>query len=422
MPQPPVSAIPLLAQVQTPTGAVWYVPQARRHGDFLVQRRYVGDGNRKYSGGGKEGLLHIYRERAIPQFVPYLNPDAVQAAGLNMTAIMKWNAAHPGQIFSHPTYAPLCLRWEANTHGYTVTAPQQSTLQADEVPFIPYTCWLTGTTYYQLDADAEQQTVATLRARAGLLLHEREIGLEGTWPGWYVTNIGLVSEVLAEIGQEVAVTCNQLYYGVWVYPDEPGAMHWLSLHPIAEEALAVFQCLPESNCQVQKNMTMTAMWGYGVGWPGRKLVWNSLNEKFMPFEFGIALWQNKAVPYPSLAAPRQLLTCEVAEMEVPLPERIPTLGEIINAARPSRWQLTQGLGWTLEKLLHLEYHPWELTLMEVKQLAGKLEVEEKELAASLWHELQAWESKAKRERSIVANKPLAALRETSSVDLTKKER
>ncbi|MDO7884239.1 hypothetical protein [Hymenobacter cheonanensis] len=402
--------------MQTPTGAIWYVPQARRHGDFLVQRRYVGDGNRTYSGGSKEGLLYSYRERATPLLVPYLNPDAVQAAGLDMTAIMNWNAAHPEQIFSHPTYAPLCLRWEANTHGYTVTAPQQSTLQPDEVPFIPYTCWLTGTTYYQVDTAADQQIITALRARAGLLLHEREVGLEGTWPGWYVIDIGLAGEVLAEIGQRVAVSCNQLYYGVWIYPEEPGVMHWLSLHPIAEEALAVFQCLPESNWQVQKSITMTAMWGYGLGWPGREPVWNQLNEKCIPFEYGIALWQNKAVPYPSPVAPRQLLAYEVAEMEVPLTERIPTLREIINAARPSRWQLTQGLGWTLAKLLHLEYHPWELTLMEVKQLARKLEVEEKELTTSLWHELQAWESEAKRERNTAANKALAAVKETSSVD------
>ncbi|MFD1874289.1 hypothetical protein [Hymenobacter bucti] len=346
--------------------------------------------------------------------MPYLNPNAVQAAGLDITAIMNWSAAHPGQIFSHPTYASLCLRWENNTHGYTVTAPPLVPLQADEVPFIPYTCWLTGTTYYQLDAAAEEQIFAVLRARAGLLLHGQEIGLEGTWPGWYVTDISLASEVLAELGQQVAVTCNQLYYGVWIYPAEPGFMHWLSLHPMAEEALGVFQCLPESNWQVQKSRTMTAMWGYGVSWPGREPVWDQLGEKYISFEYGTTLWQNKAVPYPSLPFTRQLLSFEVAEMEAPLTERIPTLKEIIDAAKPSRWQLTQGLGWTLEKLLQLERHPWELTLAEIKQLASKLEVEEKGLVASLWHELQAWESAVEQQRKTNANKALAEVREALS--------
>jgi hypothetical protein len=411
MPQPPVSAIPVLAQVQTPTGAIWYVPQARRHGDFLVQRRYVGSGNRTYSGAGQKGPLHIYRERTTPLLVPYLNPDAVQAAGLDITAIISWNAAHPGQIFSHPTYASLCLRWENNTHGYTVTAPPPDPLQADEVPFIPYTCWLTGATYYQLDAAAKEQVFNALRARAGLLLHEQEIGLEGSWPGWYVTDIGLASEVLAEVGQQVAVSCNQLYYGVWIYPDEPGFMHWLSLHPVAEEALAVFQCLPESNWQVQESTTMTAMWGYGVSWPGREPVWGQVDEKYIPFEYGFNLWQNKVAPYPSLAVTRQLFSFEVAEMEIPLTERIPTLREIIEAAKPSRWQLTQGLGWTLEKLLHLEDHPWELNLAEIKQLASKLEVEETGLVANLWHELQAWESEVNQQRKLNANKALAEMRD-----------
>jgi len=413
IPQLPVAVTPILAQVQTPTGGIWYVPQARRHGDFVVQRRYEGSGGYIYSGAGQEGPLHAYREQTTPLLVPYLNPDAVQAAGLDMKAIMNWNAAHPGQIFSHPTYAPLCLRWEANTHGYTVTAQQQNPLSVDAVPFTPYTCWLTGVTYYQLDA-AERQTIAALRARAGLLHHEREIGLEGTWSGWYVTDISSAGEVLAEIGRQVAVTCNQLYYGVWVYPDAPGFMHWLSVHSTAEEALVVYQSLPEKSSELQEGST--AMWGYGIGWPGREPEWTPAGEKQIALEYAVALWQSKAVPYPSPTLPRPVLACEVAEMEAPLVERIPTLKEIINAARPSRWQLTQGLGWSSEKLLHLECHPWELTLAEVKQLASMLEVEEKELITSLWHELQAWESEVKRGRGVAAYKALAKARETASVD------
>jgi hypothetical protein len=413
IPQLPVAVTPVLAQVQTPTGGIWYVPQARRHGDFVVQRRYEGSGGYIYSGAGQEGPLHAYRERTTPLLVPYLNPHAVQAAGLDMKAIMKWNAAHPGQIFSHPTYAPLCLRWEANMHGYAVKAQQQSPLSVDAVPFTPYTCWLTGVTYYQLDTNAEAQIVTALRARAGLLNHEREIGLEGTWSGWYVTDISSAGEVLAEIGQQVAVTYNQLYYGVWVYPDAPGFMHWLNVHSTAEEALVDYQSLPERSSQLQEGSK--AMWGYGVGWPGREPEWSSVGEKQIALEYAIALWQNKVIPYPSPIPPRQLLAYEMAEMEAPLVERIPTLKEIINAARPSRWQLSQGLGWSPEKLLHLERHPWELTLAEVKQLAGKLEVEEKKLMASLWHELQAWESEVKRGRSIAADKALVEVIETASI-------
>ena len=187
-------APPILAEVLTPAGEVWYVPRAQRHGTFLVQRRYVGAGPYCYTGNADEGMLFVQQERATPVLVPYLNPGAVQEAGLDIATIMAWSAQHPGQIFTHPTYGPLCLQWGDNTHGYSVMArAPNSIVAADAVMVTPHTCWLTGRTYYQLDTRTEEAAFATLVAQAGLLPHEHEIGLEGSWPDWYLLDINLAT-------------------------------------------------------------------------------------------------------------------------------------------------------------------------------------------------------------------------------------
>lgn len=396
-PSLPIPSLPLLAEVRTPTGAVWYVPRALQHGPFLVQRRYVGVGatyysNYSYSNRAEARMLYAQRERAVPVLVPYLNPGAVQAAGLDIAAIMAWSAQHPGQIFSHPTYAPLCLRWGDNAHEYSVTAhTPEATFAKEEILFTPSTCWLTGTTYYQVDADKiEEQVFTILVAQAGLLPHEQEFGLEGTWSGWCLTNIDAAAKILATTDHRVRIACLPLYYGAWLYPDAPGVIHWLNVSTTAEEALAIYQRLPEESNPSQAGSTV--MWGYALGYPDQAPEWFSMSEKRIPFEYGVNLWHQRVVPYPNPVGTRQLFHSELAPVEAPLSMRIPTLREFMDAGSLSRWQLTQRMNWTAEKLMQVEDRPWELTLVEIRKLAKLLEVTEEKLVDNLQHELRAWEA------------------------------
>lgn len=110
----PPPSLPI-AQVHTPDGALWYVAQAREYQDFVVQRRYqdAKEDVNEFRAPEQRFLAAYYR--------PFLNPGAVQDAGLSVLAIQQWADEHPGKIFTHPTYANLCLRWAGNAHGYEVT-------------------------------------------------------------------------------------------------------------------------------------------------------------------------------------------------------------------------------------------------------------------------------------------------------------
>ena len=401
-PHLPIPSPPQLAEVHTPTGAIWYVPRARQHESFLVQRRYVNAGFNFYIA--EEERLYQQYERAAPVLIPYLNPGAVQAAGLDTATIMAWSVQHPEQIFSHPTYGPLCLRWGDNAHGYTVKAQAAEVVPAENVVRVtPYTCWLTGTTYYQIDTDSvETSLFATLVAQAGMLLHEQEVGLEGTWSGWCLTTLDAATTILAAAGYQLRLACSPLYYGVWLYPDAPGVVHWITISTKAEEALAFYQRLPEVSSPAQSGST--AMWGHTLGHPDQEPEWYATEEKQIPFEYGVKLWQQQVIPYPNAVVTRQLYGHELALDEAPLRKRIPTLREFISAGRFSRWQLSQQLEWLPEKLTYMEHHPWELTFVEVRKLANLLEVAEEQIVESLWHELQAWEAlKQKKVAKAVSN-------------------
>jgi hypothetical protein len=405
---------PILAEVLTPAGEVWYVPRAQQHGPFLAQRRYVGAGSYCYTGSADEGMLFVHQERATPVWVPYLNPAAVQAAGLDITAIMAWSAQHPGQIFAHPTYGPLCLQWGDNANGYIVVAHSPDpAAAADAVMFTPHTCWLTGRTYYQLDTRTEEAAFATLVAQAGLLPHEYEIGLEGSWPDWYLLDINLAAQVLATAGREVVVACPHLYYGAWIYSGEAGEIQWLSMGNTAEEALAFYQRLPEVSDLSQASCT--AMWGYTMELPSQRPEWSSVSEKQVPAAYAADLWNNRVVPYPNPAPVRQLYSMELALIEAPTMQRLPLLRDFINTSARSRWQLAQALDWSLTKLALIERQPWQMSLIEVRQVAKLLEVEEENLIAALRQEMNAWEMTQRLSRTRPLDKLEAALAATGGV-------
>jgi hypothetical protein len=193
-----------IAQVQTPQGAIWYIAQAREHQGFVVQRRYRDD----EEGDDNEWCAPEFRYLAA-YYQPFLNPGAVQAAGLSAKTIQQWANEHPGKIFTHPTYANLCLRWAGgNAHGYEVTALAEEPVELADLPFTPHTCWRSGTTYYQWAVpepvsmtvpEEDALLLAQLRDQAGLVRHKREVGEEGPWLGWYTTDRGALEQTLAAV-------------------------------------------------------------------------------------------------------------------------------------------------------------------------------------------------------------------------------
>jgi hypothetical protein len=387
-PQVPI-ALPL-AQVQTPTGAVWYIPRAQRHGEFVVQRRYQKVGKPQHMIDMEEERVWEIVGQCTAHQVPFLNPGAVRAAGLDLGTIMNQFAEQPEQIFMHPTYAQLCLRWGVNPGGYTVTEYVQKPLPDDRaIPFIPHTCWLTGTTYYQLDSAEQGEMWEKLMLRAGLKAHEQELGLEGDWNGWYALNFKSVEQVLAESGHYPVVASAQIWYGIKVLERPSGIEHWIRVYPVAEEALAFYQQSPAVDNGASTQPWTMLHYGFITQWPGRIPEWQVLDEKEIEAERAACLIAGKGVGLHSpQTLPMRMMRGVLAEIDWPLTRRITTLKDRLDATSVSRVQLAHELEWPLTKLLQCEHNPEVLTLAEIRQLAQVTAILEETLMQELSREAQ----------------------------------
>lgn len=186
---------PVLVQVKTPVG-FRYVLQAEDYLGFVVQRRY-----RRLPpplpGAGESSLeLGSWYE---PYLHPYLHPDLVAAAGLDLSTLEAWLSAHPGEVFTHPQYAPLCLRWGVNAGDYHVQAHRPPPLPffvtdrtPRPLPVTPYTVWASGRTYYRLEAADLAPGPAGWPASAGLQWHAGE-GPDAGWYTWEEQVLGAVA-------------------------------------------------------------------------------------------------------------------------------------------------------------------------------------------------------------------------------------
>jgi len=379
-----------LAEVQTPTGAVWYIPYAQRHGDFIVQRRYRRIGETVYILDDEEKTFWENAGYCVAYLAPFLNPGAVRAAGLDLGSILNQMAQDPAQTLAHPTYGQLCLRWGENAGGYIVSE-RVPELLPDEgaIPFTPYTCWLTGTTYYRLDYTQQGGVFENLLLRAGLRAHEQEIGLEGNWCGWYITDLSAARQALAESGQYPVVTSAQNWYGLKVVEMPSGVAHWVRAYTTAEETLALYQQMPEFAAKATASSCALLQYGRATQWPGRMPEWQVLDDKEITSERASQLLLDKM--YGKLAfqvLPNILSNGMLADADLPLMPRNMMLGARLDTVVCSRAELARRLKWPLDKLAQCEQNPEELTLIQVRQLAHELRMQEEALLHELRQEIR----------------------------------
>ncbi|MGI4823585.1 MAG: hypothetical protein ACRYFV_20420 [Janthinobacterium lividum] len=310
---------------------------------------------------------------------------------------MAWTVAHPNQIFTHPTYAPLCLRWGENAFGYTVAEQVQQPVVESAVPFTPHTCWLTGTTYYQLGMVEHEELFNALHKSAALTEHIQELGLEGTWRGWYATDLWKIKQVLAAKGQQLVLACVQVLYGVWLQIEPVDSEHWLGIYTRAEEASMLYQSSLEAGPAKEGHDCFKLLYGFATQWPGQEVEWHMLHHKDVLIATGSALLSETREPLSAAWLTASMLRRNVAEVERPLARRIITLKELLNTMDLTRLEVAQALGWSLERLLQGENRPWELTLIEVRQLAWVIKISEDKLLKQVKEEEQARRAKSERE-------------------------
>jgi hypothetical protein len=175
--------------LQLPNGEVQFVPHARNYRGFLVQRQYMGLGQPRYrydpSMVGRVGRLWEMHDAFAPRHRPVLYSAALAATGLDYQTVSAWISLYGDEVFDHPTYSGLCLRWGPNAYGYHVEpAEQESIGEVDAVSFTLHTEGLTGRTHYHLQTPLTRQDplLRELRTNAGL-----QFGGDKEYPNVYST-------------------------------------------------------------------------------------------------------------------------------------------------------------------------------------------------------------------------------------------
>lgn len=389
MPEP--TSLPL-AQVHTPQGSLWYVAQARSQDGFLVQRRYRGVGEPNYSAyGASSSDLWASYEYVEAYLEPFLNLGAVQAAGLSATSIRAWVADHPGEVFTHPIYASLCLRWGVNAHGYRVEELEEPALTPEAVPFTPRTCWASGTTYYQWASSlkAEEDLLEQIRMTARLRDHVREIGQEGKWPGWYTTDHRALSQALAAQGRRLVLAQSHTCYGV--FTQEGADLTVLMTADKAEEAQAYYAALPEAPGTFHHPAVdgTIVYFGYLVQWPGQAAAeWTVAYDKRVLVPEGEQYYLQNCAR--SGIVSNRMRNNELAEHEdYQLDVPVVTLAAVLANTNLIRWRLAEALGWTLEELSEREKDPGRLTIAEVERVGELTQRPVEQLQLELREEMRA---------------------------------
>lgn len=359
-------ALPI-AQVRTPHGATWYIAYARRHHDFVVQRRYRGVGAPSYRQSPDFHPTRVWKHYpyVTPYEEPFLNLRAIQAAGLSERHIRKWSAAHPGAIFTHPTYAAFCLRWGDNAHGYHVSELPEQVIEPGAVFVTPHTCWQSGTTYYQWSraGTTDAKLLEQIRMAGDVRDHVRELGWEGTWQGWYTTDRGALENALASLGRRVVLAQPCIRYATWVaVPHEQEKL--LLLTDQAEAAQAYYAALPEERGVYEGTQVA---FGHLVQWPGQPVEQGMVAEKFvaMPPQGDVFL-QHGAQGAP---LPVRLNVNELADLEECTKTVLPTLAEVLATTGLSLKELAAALEWPVDEFQERAIHPERLTLAEIEQIA-----------------------------------------------------
>ena len=365
---------PLLAAVQSTHGTA-YVPRARNYQGFLVQRRYRGIGTpRRWQDAVQSGKLggQVWEEYA--RFVPYqrvfLNPAAVEAAGLNYAEVSTQVEACGEAVFTHPTYAPLCLHWGQNAHGYLVSPVDSTIPDSDQTPicFTVRTSQFTREHIYHLEWPAEEgPLLSDLQQMGGLALHLWRD--EESWRGYSTRNLAAAQRVVTTHGHTWAWAQRYSVYEVTVESLSQPMQRWR--FATAEEARTWYERLPlgprQDTAAYEEDHLLATLTN------AERLLDTEFNGHIIETKYLPSDWQAK----PFLLSPHQVAAvvangipkADLTTSDTPLCEPVPTLASILDEQKLSTTEVAARLGLTLPTLQRRLHNPSQWTVGELQRAA-----------------------------------------------------
>jgi hypothetical protein len=377
---------PAIARVRLPSGEICYVPHARNYRGFLVQRQYVGVGQPRYSHEpsvvGRVGRIWTAFDTFTPHRRPVLFAAALAATGLDYAAVAAWIKRHRDEVFDHPTYAGLCLRWGSNAHGYHVEpAEEESIGEVDAVSFTLRTDGRAGCTHYHLQTllDTQSALFHELCSQAGLKLGEDEEFANG----YSTQNYAAAQRIVHARGLEWVWQQRYSVYEVTVHFPEAHRSPLHARFATAEEARQWYDHLPSTSAPEAACPIATLSRAEKL--EDERYADRNTAQKCLPVE-----WQGTGLPRPAKLTAPTARRADLTAWDLPPDEATTTVAGLLDAKGLGLGELGRQVGIYYPTIYKRAHNPRAWTVDNLLAIADYTQRPVSEILDLLMQEMNSW--------------------------------
>lgn len=386
-PDPEHTGPPAIARIHLPNGDVQYVPHAHNYQGFLVQRQYVGFGRPRYrhepSVVGRVGRIWKEFDSFAPQRRPVLSAAALAATGLDYRSVSAWITSHGEEVFNHPTYAGLCLRWGSNAYGILVeSAGEESPEERNTLSFTLRTDEHTGHMHYHLQ---------TPLASGDALLHELcthaglRLGEDKEFSNGYSTrDYTAVQRILSERGVGFGWHQRHSVYDVTISFPEAHRLPLCASFATAEEARQWYDQLPGTTAPQAACPVVTLSRAEKVA--NKQFTHQNTAQKCLPME-----WQAEGVARPVAVTSPVAWRLDLTAWDLPPDEMTTTVAGLLDAKGLGLGELGRQVGINHPTMYHRAHNPRAWTIDNLLSIAKFTQRPVGEVLDLLVQEMNSWQ-------------------------------